>query len=79
MRRKLKARTKRLRVRPLRATRRLVAERGPRARALIEKGQAPMLPRSYARDETRKKKTGRRGSKARARMKRVLFARYGIK
>jgi hypothetical protein len=38
-----------------------------------------MLPRSYQRDDTRKRKQGRRGAKARARMKRVLGVRFGIR
>lgn len=39
---------------------------------------APTLPRAYQRDDTRKNKKGRRGAKARARMKRVLATRFGI-
>ena len=78
MRRKLKARKRRRHVHLLRMTRRKRALRS-RPRAQIEKGQAPMLPRAYQRADTRKTKNGRRGAKARALMKRVLLARYGIK
>ncbi len=40
---------------------------------------APMLDRGYQRDNTRKNKKGRKGAKARARMKRFLVERHGVK
>jgi hypothetical protein len=42
-------------------------------------GPAPLLPREYVRADARKNRTGRKGAKARAAMKRVLLKRYGIR
>jgi hypothetical protein len=41
-------------------------------------GQAPLLPREFVRAHAMKDRTGRKGAKARARMKRILLRRHGI-
>ncbi|HEX5016487.1 MAG TPA: hypothetical protein VFX15_02745 [Actinomycetes bacterium] len=41
-------------------------------------GPAPMLPREFTRAHALKDRKGRKGAKARARMKRCLLRRYGI-
>lgn len=41
-------------------------------------GPAPMLTRSFERAHAMKDRTGRKGAKARAKMKRMLERRYGI-
>ena len=42
-------------------------------------GPAPDLPREFLRAHPDRLKTGRKGAKARAKMKRILARRYGIK
>jgi hypothetical protein len=41
-------------------------------------GIAPLLPRSFTRAHPNQTKRGRRGAKARAKMKRILASKYGI-
>lgn len=41
-------------------------------------GPAPELPREYLRSHPDRNKTGRKGSKARAKMRRILEQRFGI-
>jgi hypothetical protein len=41
-------------------------------------GPAPMLTRSFERAHAQKDRQGRKGAKARAKMKRMLERRYGI-
>ena len=41
-------------------------------------GPAPMLSRAFTRAHKKKERAGRKGAKARAKMKRALEARYGI-
>lgn len=41
-------------------------------------GNAPWLPRAFTRAHPDRLKTGRKGAKARAKMKRIMLARFGI-
>jgi len=41
-------------------------------------GPAPVLPRPYVKADAMKDRKGRKGAKARAKMKRILKQRYGI-
>lgn len=55
-------------------------KRAKRVRAVpnFAAAQAPYLPRAYEKNNTRKNKHGRKGAKARARMKAVLLKRFDL-